>query len=471
MAECAFVPSNFKPQGRRNHENGSRVKPQKSFPRNFPRNRKVASVPLWSVCKSSPLSISTPNVRSLVSGGNSFKCNCLGTILDFEIAAAPDWVPFIDQVLLTASVFLTYMAGVAPSGRSDNPQKKSSSDMMLPESPVFFGSKTEKEDQMNCQCTWDIVKAKIRDSLLAIENGYVMENNVGEFEQDRAKRPLSLYAVANAPRFRLFLSSIEQLEKEVSNIPDTLEVIERDNWLGLFSGVLKKASQSALVSWMEQEFCAQNCRPDKELLLSISEKLKGGDVILGSIRKTGKMELYADLMGYLRYGFFRECSYYDHKVYPVHGAAVLEDLIVTLADAIAGMYLELISVDSDISEKISNSSLSLCSLSTRALQKLRNEVAMWQWVHQNFGEIVLMYEDRFDLRVLKIEPCQDPAEKQTEDLSWWRRLTLSKSMTMQPSLNYAVISLFPLTAKRTRELRALKGWRYFFSLVDRKSVV
>jgi len=74
---------------------------------------------------------------------------------------------------------------------------------------------------------------------------------------------------------------------------------------------------------------------------------------------------------------YRECSYYDHNIYPVHGAAILEDLIITLADAMASMYLELISVDSDISEKISNSGLSLCTLSTRALQKLRNEVSFF----------------------------------------------------------------------------------------------
>lgn len=53
----------------------------------------------------------------------------------------------------------------------------------------------------------------------------------------------------------------------------------------------------------------------------------------------------------------------------------MEDLIITLADAISSIYLEVISVDSDISETISNFGLSLCALSTRALQKLRNEVS------------------------------------------------------------------------------------------------
>jgi len=52
---------------------------------------------------------------------------------------------------------------------------------------------------------------------------------------------------------------------QVNKIPDTSEIIERDKWLGRFSSVTKKACQSALVSWMEQENCVENCRPDKVL--------------------------------------------------------------------------------------------------------------------------------------------------------------------------------------------------------------
>lgn len=83
---------------------------------------------------------------------------------------------------------------------------------------------------------------------------------------------------------------------------------------------------------------------------------------------------------------------------------------------------------------------------------------MREWIHQNFGQIVLMYEDRFDLRVLKIEPYRDPAEKLKESRKWWKRLTLKKSVTVQSSLRYSVVGPFSLTLKRTRELRALKGW-------------
>lgn len=54
--------------------------------------------------------------------------------------------------------------------------------------------------------------------------------------------------------------------------------------------------------------------------------------------------------------------------------AILEDLVITLAEGAASMYLELISVDSRVSNEMNSLGLSLCTLSTRELQKLRNEV-------------------------------------------------------------------------------------------------
>ena len=59
------------------------------------------------------------------------------------------------------------------------------------------------------------MKGKITKSLLDIENGVCAEESSVEYKPDPVMRPLSLYAIANGPRFRLLLSSIEQLEKEV----------------------------------------------------------------------------------------------------------------------------------------------------------------------------------------------------------------------------------------------------------------
>lgn len=52
----------------------------------------------------------------------------------------------------------------------------------------------------------------------------------------------------------------------------------------------------------------------------------------------------------------------------------MEDLVITLADGIASIFLELISVDGNLSNKMNSLGLALCTLSTRALQRLRNEV-------------------------------------------------------------------------------------------------
>lgn len=51
--------------------------------------------------------------------------------------------------------------------------------------------------------------------------------------------------------------------------------------------------------------------------------------------------------------------------------------MITLADGIASVYLELISVDGNMSNEINYLGLMLCALSTRELQKLRNEVQLF----------------------------------------------------------------------------------------------
>lgn len=69
----------------------------------------------------------------------------------------------------------------------------------------------------------------------------------------------------------------------------------------------------------------------------------------------------------------RKDSLYDNSLFMEHGISILEDLVI-LADGIASMYLGLVSVDSSMSNEMNNLDLSLCTMSTRALQKLRNEV-------------------------------------------------------------------------------------------------
>ena len=46
--------------------------------------------------------------------GTSLKSTCLGSLVNPDGATTSDWIPVVDQVLLMASVFLTYTAGVIP---------------------------------------------------------------------------------------------------------------------------------------------------------------------------------------------------------------------------------------------------------------------------------------------------------------------------------------------------------------------
>lgn len=97
--------------------------------------------------------------------------------------------------------------------------------------------------------------------------------------------------------------------------------------------------------------------------------------------------------------FGREGCCYDRSVLTLHGVVILEDLVITLADGISSLYLELISVDGNVSNEMNSLGWSLCTFSTRALQKLRNEVVdfslgsclLWLWI-MIFVEISLSHD-------------------------------------------------------------------------------
>ncbi|RLN07707.1 hypothetical protein C2845_PM11G05830 [Panicum miliaceum] len=90
------------------------------------------------------------------------------------------------------------------------------------------------------------------------------------------------------------------------------------------------------------------------------------------------------------------------------------------------------------------------------------KVATNWWLHQYFDSVASMYEDRFELYVLCRKKCEKPADNQAERTNWWK---LAFGTPSVPALlDYVNISPFSLPARRTKELRALTGWRYYFSL-------
>lgn len=51
---------------------------------------------------------------------NISRHRCIGSLINPETAASINWVPFIDQVLLTTSILLAYMGGVIPHDKVVN---------------------------------------------------------------------------------------------------------------------------------------------------------------------------------------------------------------------------------------------------------------------------------------------------------------------------------------------------------------
>lgn len=50
------------------------------------------------------------------------------SLVDSDGITASDWIPFGDQVLLMASIFLTYLAGVIPVQKSSSTSQKNIAD-------------------------------------------------------------------------------------------------------------------------------------------------------------------------------------------------------------------------------------------------------------------------------------------------------------------------------------------------------
>lgn len=64
--------------------------------------------------KFNSLCIVNPKINPCAKAG-SMRCYCLGTLINTNGATTSEWVPVVDQVLLMASIFLTYMAGIIPA--------------------------------------------------------------------------------------------------------------------------------------------------------------------------------------------------------------------------------------------------------------------------------------------------------------------------------------------------------------------
>nr|BAD22996.1 unknown protein [Oryza sativa Japonica Group]BAD38126.1 unknown protein [Oryza sativa Japonica Group]BAG89886.1 unnamed protein product [Oryza sativa Japonica Group] len=311
--------------------------------------------------------------------------------------------------------------------------------------------------------TWSEVRMKLSEALQSNGRDATSDGSDSELKNNRKNYPLSMLAIHGGPRLRLLLATFQLLEMEVRNVPESSELVDGIKWLQISTTLIDGLIEPTFMKWIQEEKAWENSKINEELMKTVTSKIKEDDRILKRFNRLGKSELYLDLLYFLRFGSARSYSYFDAKFLAEHGARILEDLVIFLADAVASIYIELISVDGDMPTDVVGSSLALCSLSTRELQRMRNEVAINGWLHQYFESVVSMYEDRFELYVLSRKLCEKPADNQAEVTNWWR-LGFGKPSTVT-LLEYVHISSFSLPVRRTKELRALAGWRYYFSLL------
>lgn len=395
------------------------------------------------------------------------KCYFLKPLMDSVGMISPNLILISDEALLTISMVFAYLAGVVPSGQTSTRTTNQGVNQHIAEPSSSDSGRDlkflpERNAGYDPSSIWGEVRAKLSEALQALVQVAGLDRREDELTSDRKNYPLSMLAIHGGPRLRLLLITFQLLEMEVRNISGSSKLVDGIRWLQVSTTLIDGLIQPAFLKWIEEEQALGNGQINENLMKKISSKIKEDNVILKRFNRFGKSELYLDMLFFLRFGSARPDSYFDAKFLAEHGAKILEDLVISLTDVIASIYLELTSVDGDMSTEVVSSSLALCSLSTRELQKLRNEVAINWWLHQYFKSVVSMYEDRFELYVLCRKKCENPADNQAERTNWW---TLAFGKPSIPNvLDYVYISPFSLPARRTKELRALTGWRYYFSL-------
>jgi len=395
----------------------------------------------------------------------SVKCYCLQPLMDSESMVSPNLILISDEALLTISMVFAYLAGVVPSGQTSPRVRNQNVSQHIPEPSSSHSGRDlkflpERNAAFDPNDMWSEVSAKLSKALQAHVQDALLDSREDGLMSDRKNYPLSMLAIHAGPRLRLLLITFQLLEMEVRNISGSSE-LDGIRWLQVSTTLIDSLIQPVFMKWIEEEQALENGQINEKLMKTISSKLKEGNKILRRFNRFGKSELYLDMLFFLRFGSARCDSYFNVKFLAEHGERILEDLVISLADVIASIYLELMSVDGDMSAEVVGSSLVLCSLSTRELQKLRNEVAINWWLHQYFKSVVSMYEDRFELYVLCSKKCEKTADNQAERANWWR---IASGKPNVLTLDYVNISPFSLPARRTKELRALIGWRYYFSL-------
>lgn len=409
-------------------------------------------------------SIWSCNNYNLSKGYRKFSgFQCHGGIADLGSVMALEWV---DELLLATTVALAYMAGII-TPRSPNSRKKANETVYQDDSSTdntLLSWLVSEESQSNVGDVWSTVQQKLIVALDAVDDDSSYGVKDLEAKNSEIRHMLSLQAISKGPRLRLLRTALDYLHKEIDKVLENGNSLQQDDWSRLLIDILNLSVGPIYARWLETEQTLNDSVSYKEVINTMPDSYQRDDLILLSIKNSGKADLHADLLYFLCYGTKRIGSYCSYDLLAKHAVDILEDLVISLADGIASMCLELISVDNDTLSEIGLMNLIQPSyMATRSLERFRNEVALNRWLQDNFSSVIAIYEDRFNLWTLQSVVVKKSAETENDNRGWYKKVN-SKKMVHEELLKDFFICKRVLQIRRTKELRALSGWRYCYSI-------
>lgn len=391
---------------------------------------------------------------------------CRGGIADLGSVMALEWKPAVDELLMATTVALAYMAGII-TPRSPNSRKKKNETVYQDDSSTdntLLSWLVKEESQSNVDDVWSTVQQKLTVALDAVEDDSSYGTAFLEGKNSEIRHMLSLQAISKGPRLRLLRTALDHLHKEIDKVLENGNSLEQDDWSRLLFDILNLSIGPIYARWLETEQTLENFVSSKEVFNTMPDSYQRNDLVLLSIKNSGKADLHADLLYFLCFRTRRIGSYCSYDLLARHAIDILEDLVIALADGIATMYLELISVDNvTLSESGLTNLVQPSYVATRSLERFRNEVALNRWLQDNFSSVIAIYEDRFNLWTLQSVVVKKPVETENNNNGWLKKVN-PKKMVHEEILKDLVICKRVLQTKRTKELRALSGWRYCYSI-------
>ncbi|KAH9305397.1 hypothetical protein KI387_009801, partial [Taxus chinensis] len=397
---------------------------------------------------------------------NSSGFQCFAALVDIGNVMTLEWTSAVDEVLLATTVVLAYMAGiVTPRSRISGIGQNDNTHLDNPSTDNTIFSRLDKEEvQSNADDVWNIVQTKLKAAVNLIGKHDSYEATFMERENPGTNNMISLQAIEKGPRLRLLWTTLDHLHKEIGKVPLSSKILDRDEWIRLLLDILNTSIGPVYARWLQTEHKLKGSVLSEEVVNMMPDNFKRNNLILLSIKNSGKEGLYADLLFITCFGSRRTGSCCSYDLLVKHAVHILEDLVIALADGIATLYLELISMDGSTSSEDELTNLvKLSYTSTRALERFRNEVALNRWLQDNFFSVVAIYEDRFNLWTFESVPIKTPLATKSYKHEWWKKMNYKKMVKEEP-LEDVTITPVLLPVKRTNELRSLSGWRYYYSM-------